>query len=87
VSDRRFYAWVALGLALGPLAGCARLVVLDPDVVASQNSPDWAIRRQPGGPVAPPVAPSASAASAAAPPRVEAPPPATASESSADEDD
>jgi hypothetical protein len=68
----------ALALA-GTLAGCdySRLVVLDPDVVASRNARDWTVYREPGGaaPAAstatsgpPPVASVASAPAASAPP-------------------
>ena len=50
----------AVALLAAPLGGCARLVVIDPDLVASQNSRDWTIHREPGG-AAPTAAPVAAA--------------------------
>ncbi len=54
-----------VGLVAMVLAGCARYVVIDPDLVASRNARDWTIRREPAG----------ATANAATPP---APPPAIA---------
>jgi len=47
VSARQVAACVALVLLAAPLAGCARLVVIDPKLVPSRNSPDWDVRREP----------------------------------------
>jgi hypothetical protein len=79
MSARRALAGLAALAVAGSLAGCdySRLVVVDPDVVASRNARDWTVYREPGGaaPAAstaaaesPPVAPAASSPAASAPP-------------------
>jgi hypothetical protein len=61
---------LVLVLAAPLLGGCARLVVLDPDKVASQNSPDWVVRREPGAaaPVSSEPAPPSPAPASVTPP-------------------
>ncbi len=88
MSARRVPACLArlAGVALaGSLAaGCdySRLVVVDPDVVASRNARDWTVYREPGG-----AAPAASTAAAAPPPAAPAPEPAAAAGAPSDEDE
>jgi hypothetical protein len=76
----------ALAACAGSLAGCdySRLVVLDPDVVASRNARDWTVYREPGG-----AAPASSAAAAAPAPAAPAPAlaPSAAADAPSDEDE
>jgi hypothetical protein len=83
MSARRFLACLAAVIFAGSLAGCdySRLVVVDPDVVASRNARDRTVYREPGG-----AAPAASTA-AAAPPPAAPPAPATTGQVPSDEDD
>jgi hypothetical protein len=87
MSARRVLACLsclAVVVFAGSLAGCdySRLVVVDPDVVASRNARDWTVYREPGG-----AAPAASTAAAAPPPAAPAPAPAAAGQVPSDEDD
>jgi hypothetical protein len=53
-------------------AGCARKVVLAPELAHSRNDPDWVIRAQPAPP-APPAPAAAAPAPAPAPAPITAP--------------
>jgi hypothetical protein len=62
----------ALVVGLG-LSGCARHVVLDPEIAAARNAKEWTVKREPGRPAA--VAPASAPPAQAAPvPSPSAPP-------------
>lgn len=50
---------VVVAVLLGAtLTGCARIVVLDPELAARENSKDWTVTGEPGKPAAAPAAPA-----------------------------
>jgi hypothetical protein len=57
------------------LSGCARVVVVDPEVAAARNASDWTVKREPG---------KAAAVPASIPPKAGAPAPSAAESSAAE---